>query len=249
MSLGQAYQIVHQFRARFNKVNDCIEGIGTVVTSAFVRISVLGIAIGLAGTTTAQAADVPEFRPAIHDWSGPYVGALAGVGFVNTDYTPIPGVDPDLAGDGGLGGGFVGYNMQFGDLVAGVEGDFAVTNIEAENQLDAVELDIPWIATVRARLGYADGATLFYVTGGLGIAEGELHLPAFDETEREVHLGFVAGGGIEHFVTDSITLRLEYLWATYEEKRYEFSAGVVDLPFDDLHMVRAGVAWHFAPFY
>jgi opacity protein-like surface antigen len=209
----------------------------------------LGVTIGLAGTMTAQAADVPEFRPTIHDWSGPYVGALAGVGFLDADYTPNPGPDPDLSGDGGLIGGFLGYNMQFGDLVAGVEGDFAFTNIEAENQLDAVEFEIPWIATVRARLGYADGPTLFYVTGGLGIAEGEMYLPAFGETEREVHLGFVAGGGIEHAVNESISLRLEYLWGTFEEQRYDFSAGIVDLPFQDLHMVRAGLAWHFTPVY
>jgi outer membrane immunogenic protein len=208
-----------------------------------------------AGATVAGAVDVPppppppDLRPAIHDWSGGYVGGFAGAGFIDTDYTPVPGPDPDLSGDGAMGGGFVGYNWQFGPLVVGAEGDFAFTSIDAENQLDAVEFDMPWLATVRARLGVADDRTLFYATGGLAIAEGEIYLPAFGETETETHLGFVVGGGIEHAVMENVTLRLEYLYARFETKTYGFSAGVVNLPFDDVHMVRAGAAWHFDPLY
>jgi outer membrane immunogenic protein len=210
------------------------------------------VAIMAAGVS-AQAADLPplpdppQLRPAIHSWNGPYAGVHAGGGFLEADYTPTPGPDPELNGGGVLGGGFVGYNMQFGSLVAGIEGDFSFTNIDAQNTLDAVEYEIPWIATARARLGFSADRTLFFVTGGLGIAEGEMTLPAFGEDDSQTHYGYVVGGGMEHALLDAVSLRLDYLYGHFEEKRYNFSSGVVDLPLEDLHMVRAGIAWHLDP--
>ncbi len=212
-------------------------------------------ASGLAATT-ANAVDMPpppppppEYYPTFHDWSGPYIGVLGTVGFLETDYTPIPGPDPELNGGGGMFGAMAGYNFQMGTFVGGIEGDFSYGQINARNTLDGVGYDIGWLATVRGRIGYAADRTLYYATGGLAIAEGEMKLPAFGESETETHYGFVVGAGLEHAFLDDVSFRLEYLYAQLDKQRYNFSAGVVDTALDDLHLVRAGVAWYLNPHY
>ena len=89
------------------------------------------LALGLLLTSiagSAYAADLPAppsapytKAPAIvspaTNWSGFYIGAMGGYGKENSS-------DP-LALKGGFGGGTVGYNWQFGQFVAGIEGDGA----------------------------------------------------------------------------------------------------------------------------
>ena len=89
--------------------------------------------------------------------------------------------------NGFIGGGQVGYNFQFNQLVLGVEGDISFTDW---HETDA-------FGTVRGRLGYAWERVLPYVTAGLAIADSET--------------GWTAGGGVELAVSDNISLRGEYL--------------------------------------
>jgi outer membrane immunogenic protein len=89
--------------------------------------------------------------------------------------------------NGFIGGGQVGYNFQFNQLVLGVEGDISFTDW---HETDA-------FGTVRGRLGYAWERILPYVTAGLAIADSET--------------GWTAGGGVELAVSDNISLRGEYL--------------------------------------
>lgn len=208
-----------------------------------------GLAALVMATTAGLAADLPEtrFRPAIHDWSGPYIGATAGAGFLDTFYVPSGSPDPELAGDGYLVGGLAGYNMQFDNFVVGVEGDISFGEIEATNSLDQVDFEIPHVATFRLRAGYAHDRTLLYATGGLAIARGDMTLPAFSESEKMTHYGYVIGGGIEHALMDTLSIRMEYLYGNFEKKTYDFAAGNVRMGLDDLHIVRAGVVWNFMP--
>jgi len=208
-----------------------------------------GMATLLMATTAGLAADMPmtDFRPAIHDWSGPYVGVVAGGGFVDTFYLPSGAPDPELAGDGYLVGGLAGYNMQFDNVVVGVEGDMSWGKIKANNTLDQVNFKIPHVATVRLRAGYALDRTMIYATGGLGIARGDMYLPGFSESEKMTHYGYVIGGGIEHALLDSLSIRMEYLYGSFEKKTYNFTAGSVRMGLDDLHIVRAGLIWNFMP--
>jgi outer membrane immunogenic protein len=90
---------------------------------------------------------------------------------------------------GVLGGGQIGYNWQTGNWVLGVEGDW-----DWANQRDTVSTDnfiastivvaparlsysdeqkIKWLATARARLGWARDTWLWYVTGGAAWGEVE----------------------------------------------------------------------------
>jgi outer membrane immunogenic protein len=214
-----------------------------------VTSALLGAAVMLASTTVGQAADYdfmppPELRPSL-PWEGPYAGGLLTGGFLDSGYTPSDAADPELAGDGVMGGFIAGYNWQFNHLVVGVEADASYGKIDAKNSIDEVEYKIPWLATARARLGYAMDDTLIYGTAGVGIMEGRMFLPAFGEKDKKTHLGFVIGGGIEQAFSDNLRGRLEYIHGSFENQVYNFTPGTVDLEVDDLHLVRAALVWNF----
>jgi opacity protein-like surface antigen len=97
-----------------------------------------------------------------------------------------------------MGGAQIGYNWQFGQFVVGVESDISATDFEGMN----------WLATVRGRLGYAWDRVMPYATAGLAIAE--IDTP-FVGSSSETDTGWTAGGGIEVAVSDTISLRAEYL--------------------------------------
>jgi outer membrane immunogenic protein len=116
------------------------------------KIAALAAGVVLSGPS-ALAADlapmpVEPAAPLIlpFDWSGFYVGVNAGYGLGGGDasiYTNglpapvnlpagIPGDIGNLSTDGFLGGAQVGYNVQFGTWVVGIEGDIDYFNGEDE---------------------------------------------------------------------------------------------------------------------
>ena len=124
----------------------------------------------------ALAADLlppppPEMRSSVYDWTGVYVGGMITGVFVDSNYLPIGGADPNLDGDGTLGGVYGGYNYQMGSFVMGVEGDVQFGEVDPNNILDQVTQEIDFMATVRGRLGYAHERTVAYVTGGVALMD------------------------------------------------------------------------------
>lgn len=199
---------------------------------------------------SALAADLtepppPEFRSSVYDWSGAYIGGLITGVFVDSTYIPIGAADPNLGGDGIMGGIYGGYNYQMGNFVMGVEGDVQFGSVDPRNIIDEVEQDIDFMATLRARLGYAHDRTMAYVTGGVAFMDSEITLPAFGESQSEWHTGWTIGAGLEHAWTDAFVGRIEYLYADFGTEDYVFTPGTVRYYADDFHMVRAGAAWKF----
>lgn len=205
----------------------------------------------LMSAPSALAADLPEappppeMRSSVYDWSGAYVGGMVSGIFVDSNYLPIGGADPNLDGDGTMGGIYAGYNYQMGNFVMGIEGDVQFGEVDPNNILDEVDQEIDFMATVRARLGYAHDRTMAYVTGGVAFMDSEITLPAFGESASHSHTGYTFGGGLAHAWTDSLVGRIEYLYANFETKDYVYTPGIVRYYADDFHMVRFGGAWKF----
>jgi outer membrane immunogenic protein len=66
----------------------------------------------------------PTLAPARYDWTGCYLGAAAGGGTSNDSFTTIGlGGGGGGGGGGGLAGGQLGCNVQFGQIVLGLEGE------------------------------------------------------------------------------------------------------------------------------
>ena len=134
----------------------------------------------------------PVFVPP-YSWTGFYVGINGGGGFgtSNWDSTGSRNIS------GGLVGGTVGYNYQFGHAVVGVEGDmnWADINGSTTNACPAgCKTSDSWLATVRGRLGYAADRFMPYVTGGAafgdirastpGLPDGHCHQYRLDDRRR-----------------------------------------------------------------
>lgn len=154
----------------------------------------------------------PEYEPAPQaiNWSGGYFGAHAGyssaaLGFRNVYQDMVANALHDTSAEANFGastllradptridkttfGGFAGYNVQFDDVVLGIEADYSRfgktgfssdaqgrTKVRDDGVIETVSLKgasstrITDYGTIRGRAGYAMGSFLPYVTGGLAI--------------------------------------------------------------------------------
>lgn len=184
------------------------------------------------------------------DWNGFYVGVNTGLSFDNfgmhttTVFSPtgyfVPSSVPAINAVGvqpvkttgfmlGLDGG---YNMQFGDLVVGIDGDFAVNSANGSALGSAIypccaptgftvstSSHSDWGLTFRPRVGWLMGDVLFYGTGGLAAQELRFREDFTDNdnaavesaTSNGVRLGWTVGAGVEVPIGPGWTLKGEYL--------------------------------------
>jgi outer membrane immunogenic protein len=137
--------------------------------------------------------------------------------------------------DGSFAGGFqAGYNWQFApNWVFGIEGDinylrgsrdnaFRYTFDPGEDVVGNVNTRLRWLSTVRGRLGYTWASTMVYATGGLAIGgvrsnvdatrtDGGVFGARFAGSYSETRTGWAVGAGLEQALTNTISLRIEYL--------------------------------------
>jgi outer membrane immunogenic protein len=229
-------------------------------------ISTATAAIVVAGS--ALAADMavrPLYKapplPAAYNWTGWYIGANAGwVGSDNqisnsVSPTPdatlgvVPGVSEGLAalaaggipvgkGNGFIGGGQLGYNQQFGNIVAGLEADIqglsnsggsgsttnqAVVVGALITSTQTASMSTKYLGTVRGRLGFlAAPSFLVYGTGGLayGGVNASTSLAQTGTngfigngatTLSDTRTGWAAGAGVEWMFAQNWSAKAEYL--------------------------------------
>ncbi len=212
------------------------------------------VSLAALGMTQAAVADEPG-APGAFDWSGPYVGGNLGGAILDGDVSNgafiIPGSQQDLNSGGFTGGAQIGWNQQTGQFVFGAESDFNFLNIEDDALFQTktpgvVETDFDWFATVRGRAGVAVDQTLIYATLGLAIADAEISVSNSGATvsDKETTLGVVVGGGVEHWFTDAMSGKLEYLYADMQRIDVGFIGPQVSAS-PQLHIFRAGINYHF----
>ena len=166
------------------------------------------------GATSASAADLPArvepVAPVVYvpafSWTGFYLGGELGWVQTNPNYTTgavllgVPfAVSPATSNKNGLTYGLMaGYNYQVGNLVLGVEGDFAGWTV-GKIRYTAVTGDFltaqsKWGGSIRGRLGYAADRALLYVTGGAAFASNETSIPTYrHHHRRRWHAGGMDG--------------------------------------------------------
>lgn len=223
---------------------------------------------GAPNAAEIYAANLPT------DWSGFYVGAVAGGGWSEDDPVDLQAF-PDgdgaefgaLAPEGWLAGVTAGYNTQSGNLVFGLEGDLQATDFAAsgEETLDGITtssaLGVDWYGTTNLRAGYAAGPALFYVKGGLAYGDLNGTTTATDGdysativSSDELALGYAVGAGVEYAVTDKISLKAEYqfvhLGADGSGEIYDAVGDATGVSASstfnaDMHTIKAGVNFRF----
>lgn len=197
--------------------------------------------------SSAAAADLPARVPVkaapvvaapAFDWTGFYIGVHGGGAWLDHKQSTRPGNgicppsqrDCTLKVAGGMFGGLIGYNLQSGRFVYGIEADaswlgtrrsadFPDIGVAAQSPVMTMTAKVDWLATVRGRVGITMSPTLLYFTGGVafaGVKSGWTDndpAPANDAIFLdETRVGWVAGGGIEHAFARNWTVRVEGLY-------------------------------------
>lgn len=212
----------------------------------------------LASATTvvafaAQAADAiyqaPEAPAATEsysepagNWSGAYVG-----GGITYDMGKFTGSNDGRDADGIGGTVYGGYNMQSGSIVYGAEADLSYAGEDGSAGTDAgVPGNLKGTqgvnGSVRGRVGYDLNPFLVYGTAGVAVANHELE--GGGTNDEKLAAGYTVGAGVETFVTDNITARVEYRYSDYQKRDFDLGGTTVSRGFDD-HSVKVGMGVKF----
>lgn len=188
------------------------------------------------------------------DWTGFYLGGFVGGGAVVNDINLLNVVNFNgVGGEGILGGGMVGYNYQVNEgVVVGIEGRVGYENLEttASANLDLGSFNLtaqPGLAaSVSARLGWlATPDTMLYLIGGYSYSDYDVKISFNGDSESfsEDYHGFHVGAGVETWLTDSLTGRVEYRYTQYGSEDWGTQGAIKVEP--STHTGMVGVAWHF----
>ncbi|MBR0801269.1 outer membrane beta-barrel protein [Bradyrhizobium jicamae] len=198
----------------------------------FLFTSVSLVTLGL--MSPALAADLPMYTkaPAVSptfDWSGFYAGVYGGGGFGNHNLNNALGpagfanFTINYDSTGAVAGGELGYQVQSGVIVGGVEvgGFWSDVNGSDLSQFNAGTLPIASVdqtklksgATLLARGGIAVDRLLLFFTGGW--AYGQLQHtntdPVFGVDQFDANRsGLAAGAGIAYAITNNLIGKFEY---------------------------------------
>ncbi|WP_416464059.1 outer membrane protein [Sphingomonas sp. VDB2] len=157
--------------------------------------------------------------------------------------TPASGCSSDKDAIGWMG--HVGYDRQFGSIVAGVVAEAgkayisdSVTEYSTTPAFYTMTRRIDYNANLRARLGYTTpGGIMPYITGGLAYAKVKNSFStsnganSFTEVDRkEDGWGYTMGGGIEAKVSNNFSIGARYLWTRYNVGDYRVDVGAGTAP-------------------
>jgi outer membrane immunogenic protein len=162
--------------------------------------------------------------------TGFLIGGHAGLSRHSIEYVepddPDAAIDPDISGF--LGGGIAGYVCQTPRFILGVEFDAGAGSLSLEsddsesNEYSAI--DLGWNGHVRGRIGVGQ-RTVPFVAAGVALAR-----VALDDTDEDfgeddaMHVGWTVGGGVDHALTDRLTVRAEYLYDDYGEQSFTITS-------------------------
>jgi outer membrane immunogenic protein len=182
----------------------------------------------------------------IYNWTGFYIGVNGGGGFGSSNWDSTGSRDVS----GGLIGGTIGYNYQFGQVVAGIEGDVDWSGINGTTNNSCppgCKTSNTWLATVRGRLGYAADRFMPFITGGAAFGNIEASIPGLAQTSSD-NSGWTLGAGLEAALAPNWTAKVEYLYVDLGSFNCGLNCGA-GLANDNVsfrtNILRAGVNYKF----
>lgn len=209
------------------------------------------------------------------NWNGLYIGGNAGGATARNESSLRVGAAPlaaerfSLNPDGYMGGVQLGYNWQAANWVWGLETDIQGSTQKenrgcllgcAPGQFALMNQQMQWLGTVRGRVGYAVGQSLFYATGGFAygdvktnISEAINNVPVNVEFSK-VRTGYTVGGGIETsfelfgLFGRNWTAKTEYLFVDLGKNANSYTFSGLNHTFETRvqeHVFRTGLNYHF----
>ena len=217
------------------------------------RAYLLAAVAAAALATPALAQDGPD-----GPFNGPRVGAILGYDALQPGSTE----DSDIRGDnqtadGLVYGGDLGYDVQRGNMVFGIEGEVTGSTSKVNN--NPVDPNSFGYGRVKAgrdlyagvRVGtLVTPTTLLYAKGGY--TNGRLDLTRNDTVTTTGHHynldGYRVGAGVEQSMGGKAYIKAEYRYSNYGNARLEYANGANTDNFNvdtDRHEVVAGVGLRF----
>jgi opacity protein-like surface antigen len=229
--------------------------------TAFILLSSVALAFALPANVSAADMRVKALVrkapivPPVYNWSGLYVGPHIGGTWSNTALRDTPlGVSLSSGGTGFIGGFQMGYNLQAGNFLYGVEGDFDWTTFSGTSGPAFTPIGMiqatarkDWITTLAARLGITSDRWLFYSKVGGGWVRGSEALSFVNGeaiwTSSPTKDGWLLGGGIEYAFASNWTGKLEYDYIGLTNSTVS-TPGVTSVS-HDIQMLKVGANYQF----
>jgi len=224
------------------------------------RLTLTAIAglLAAAWASPSLGADMP--RPAYKapvyvapafTWTGFYLGINGGYDWAKSDWSSAAtsgGTSPK----GWLIGGTVGYNMQTGVWVWGLEGDIDYSTVKGSTSSGTgvcsgtgCETRNSWFGTARGRIGYAFDRWLPYITGGAAFGDVKMS-PNTGASETKTKVGWTVGAGVEWAFTERWSTKIEYLYADLGKSTCSAATCGTDTDVTfKANIVRVGVNYRF----
>ena len=164
-------------------------------------------AAAIAGPAAAQGA------PNVAPFNGAFVGGQIGwqQDRQSLDLTAIPNTTTRAKGDGLAYGGQLGYDLNLGGGVVGIE--TSLTGRTGINRFPTFDLEPGRTINVTARAGFLVGPdALLYARGGYSNARFNVTNPTGPTETRE---GYTVGAGFEKMLSQSVSARVEYGYSDY----------------------------------
>jgi outer membrane immunogenic protein len=154
-----------------------------------------------------------------------------------------------MSTSGGVAGGTIGYNAQFGAWVLGLEGDMDWSDVSGSRSTGGCpgcSVSNDWLSTARGRVGYAFGSWLPYVTGGLAAGDVKGSAPGFSGATN-TQIGWAAGAGVEYALSNQWSAKVEYLHVDLGNFDCGVSCGAAGTDNVSFHenLVRGGINFRF----
>jgi outer membrane immunogenic protein len=196
--------------------------------------SVAALLAAMLASSGAGAADLmgSGSAPTVADFSGLGLGVDLGAAWDSTGPSNL---------FGGIGGAHVGYNLQQGSLVGGVEADAMYGSMQGR-AFDGGSFSQDFLTSARFKGGFLFGSLLAYATIGWAWSTTD-YTSLAGESSRAVP-GLAYGGGVDFAVVRNVSLRAELL-------RYDFAGASYATPFGAqtvstaTNMFRLGATFHF----
>jgi opacity protein-like surface antigen len=196
--------------------------------------------------------------PAPDSWTGFYLGVHGGaawgdINFQDSKYGNGTGVwnSGRVDATGAIYGAQLGYNIQNGALVYGLEVDLGGLDLSGSTAVYPHKFSTSggFYGDITGRLGFTSGATLFYAKGGAAFLnetfKGSYYGGADNFSNSETLWGWTAGGGVEHKLNAAWSLKAEYLHFDFGEKTFKtFYPGYTLTYAPTADTIKLGVNYH-----
>lgn len=229
------------------------------------KVVVTTIALAALLSGSASAADMPvrapyQAPPPVWNWTGFYIGGNLGGAWANGSVNDsLFGLSASTSHSGFIGGGQLGFNYQFSNIVLGVEWDFDGTSLDATGDGRFVRgvgflqgsANTRWVSTLAARFGVALNNMLLYGKAGGGWVDNNATVTNLTTgasiSASNRNSGWLVGAGVEWALAGNWSTKLEYNFLHLDSLTFGPGPFLGDTftTNREIHMLKVGLNYRF----